>query len=157
MREAPLHKFVLGVGFTTDSGPRVSVDHINNRLPVIGWRAVSRLSVDRETQSLGTEWNSIPDDRGWRWIGSGLAKRETSGSYEVDSGRLRGGRSQTGDHIDRSYLPAVRLRQEPGHRRAAVGLGHEPELDLDRPLLRRCRAHRSAARAWRWNWAPATR
>jgi translocation and assembly module TamA len=103
VREAPLHKFVLGVGFTTDGGPRVSIDHINNRLPVIGWRAVSRLSVDSETKSLGTDWSSIPDDRGWRWIASGLAKRETSGSYEVDSGRLRGGRSQAGDHIDRSY------------------------------------------------------
>ena len=104
VREAPLQKVVLGVGVTTDSGPRLSLDYIHNRLPLIGWRAVSRLSVDRQAKSLGTEWNSIPDDQGWRWIGSGLAKRETSGSYEVDSGRLRGGRSKISDHIDRSYF-----------------------------------------------------
>ncbi len=103
VREAPLQKVVLGAGVTTDSGPRLSLDHIYNRMPLIGWRAVSRLSVDRNTKALGTDWNSIPDDRGWRWIGSGLAKRETSGSYEVDSGRLRGGRSKNSDHIDRSY------------------------------------------------------
>ena len=104
VQEAPLQKVVLGVGVTTDSGPRLSLDYVHNRLPLIGWRAVSRLSVDRQAKSLGTEWNSIPDDQGWRWIGSGLAKRETSGSYEVDSGRLRGGRSKISDHIDRSYF-----------------------------------------------------
>ncbi len=104
VRDAPLQKVVLGVGATTDSGLRLSLDHIHNQLPVIGWRAVSRLSLDGEAKSLGTEWNSIPDDQGWRWVGSGLAKRETSGSYQVDSGRLRGGMSKSNDHIDRSYF-----------------------------------------------------
>jgi translocation and assembly module TamA len=102
LREAPLQKIVVGVGFTTDSGARLSLDHIHNRLPLLGWRAVSKLSLDRETQSLGTEWNDIPNDQGWRWFGSGLLKSETSGSYTVDSGRLRGGRSKASDHIDRS-------------------------------------------------------
>ena len=104
VREAPLQKLVMGVGITTDSGLRLSLDHIHNQLPLIGWRAVSRLSIDGETKSIGSDWNSIPGDDGWRWIGSGLAKRETSGSYEVDSGRLRGGRSKASDHIDRSYF-----------------------------------------------------
>ena len=43
MREAPLQKVVMGVGFTTDSGPRLSLDHIHNRMPLLGWRAVSKL------------------------------------------------------------------------------------------------------------------
>ncbi|MBU2285705.1 MAG: BamA/TamA family outer membrane protein, partial [Gammaproteobacteria bacterium] len=103
VREAPYQKVVLGAGFTTDSGPRVSVDHIHNQMPLLGWRAVSKLSIDRETQSLGTEWNDIPDDSGWRWFGSGLLKKETTGSYDVNSGRLRGGRSKSAGHIDRSY------------------------------------------------------
>ena len=83
-------------------------------MPLLGWRAVSKLSVDRETQSLGTEWNAIPDDNGWRWFGSGLLKSETSGSYEVDSGRLRGGRSKAGDHIDRSYFLQYDYAQNRG-------------------------------------------
>ena len=104
VREAPLQKVVLGVGVTSDGGLRLSLDHIHNRLPLIGWRAVSKLSVDRETKSLGTEWNSIPGGNGWRWIGSGLVKREISGSYDLDSGRLRGGQAKASDHIDRSYF-----------------------------------------------------
>ncbi len=104
LREAPLQKVVLGVGFTTDNGPRLSIDHIHNQLPLLGWRAVSRLSVDRDIQSLGTEWKAIPGDDGWRWFSGAELKSEQSGSYVVDSGRLRGGRNKTSDHIDRSYF-----------------------------------------------------
>ncbi len=104
VREAPLQKVVLGVGFTTDSGPRLSLDHIHNRMPLLGWRAVSKLSVDRETKSLGTEWNAVPDDKGWRRFGAGQLKSETSGSYKVDSGRLRGGLAKSSDHIDYNYF-----------------------------------------------------
>ena len=104
LREAPYQKVVLGGGFTTDGGPRLSVDHIHNQMPLLGWRAVSRLSLDRETQSLGTEWTDLPDDKNWRWFHSAQIKSETSGSYDVDSGRLRSGRNKAGDHIDYSYF-----------------------------------------------------
>lgn len=104
VREAPLQKVVLGAGFTTDSGPRLSVDHIYNQMPLLGWRAVSKLSVDRKTQSLGSEWTALPDDSNWRWFSSGLLKREESGTYDVASGRLRSGRNQSSERIDRSYF-----------------------------------------------------
>jgi len=103
VREAPLQKVVAGVGFTTDSGPRLSLDHIHNQVPLLGWRAVSKLSIDNNTRSLGTELNSIPNDNGWRWVNSAQVKRENAGTYDVDSGRLRSGRSKADDHIDRGY------------------------------------------------------
>ena len=114
LREAPLQKVVLGVGFTTDNGPRLSVDHIHNQVPLLGWRAVSRLSVDRDIKSLSTELNAIPDDHGWRWFAGAELKSEQSGSYVVDSGRLRGGRSKSGDHIDRSYFLQYDYAQNRG-------------------------------------------
>ncbi|MGJ7490106.1 autotransporter assembly complex protein TamA [Variovorax sp. ZT4R33] len=104
VREAPLQKVVLGVGFTTDSGPRVSLDHVHNQMPLLGWRAVSKLSIDQKTQSLGTDWNGIPDNTGWRWFGSGLLKHETAGTYDTNSGRVRAGRGRTGDRIERSLF-----------------------------------------------------
>ncbi|WP_225781309.1 autotransporter assembly complex family protein [Xenophilus sp. Marseille-Q4582] len=100
VREAPFQKVVLGVGFTTDNGPRVSVDHIHNRMPVLGWRAVSRLSVDRDTQLLNTTWTSLPGENGWRWGALGELKKEQAGTYDVNSGRVRYGLSKAGDHID---------------------------------------------------------
>ncbi len=103
VREAKLQKIVLGVGFTSDSGPRLSADHIINRMPLLDWRAVTRLSVDRNTRSLNTEWSAIPGDDGWRWITSGELKQDLSGDYEVDSGRARFGRSKSDPKIDRAY------------------------------------------------------
>ena len=104
VREAPFQKVVMGVGFTTDNGPRVSVDHIHNRMPVLGWRAVSRLSVDRDTQLLSTAWTSLPGESGWRWGALGELKREQAGTYDVNSGRARYGLSKSGDHIDYAYF-----------------------------------------------------
>ena len=109
-------------------------------MPLLGWRAVSRL-YDRP----GTRNRSAPNGPRSPATTAGARsarrqlKSEISGSYTVDSGRLRGGRSQASDHIDRSYLPAVRLRAEPRLRPAAIGLGAEPQLGLDRPLFRQRR------------------
>jgi translocation and assembly module TamA len=114
VREAPLQKVILGIGFTTDGGPRVSLDHVHNQMPLLGWRAVSKLSIDRVTQSLGTEWNGIPDDNGWRNFASGLLKRENAGTYDVDSGRVRGGRAKLGDRIERSYFLQYDYSQNRG-------------------------------------------
>lgn len=104
VREAPLQKAVFGVGISTDSGPRLSLDHIHNRLPGIGWRAVSKLSVDRKNKLASTEWTALPGENGWRWFTGAQLQRETTGSYEVNSTQLRGGRNKSTDHIDRSYF-----------------------------------------------------
>ena len=104
VREAPYQKFVFGVGYTTDSGPRLSVDHIHNKIPLLDWRAVSRLSLDNKAQSLGTALTGLLDENHWRWFGSGLLQREQSGSFDVTSGSLRYGRSKSTDHIDRSWF-----------------------------------------------------
>ncbi|RYZ12953.1 MAG: outer membrane protein assembly factor [Comamonadaceae bacterium] len=104
VREATLQKVVFGAGFTTDAGPRLSVDHIHNQLPLLGWRAVSKASVDSKTQSLGSEWTALPDNDNWRWFGSGLLQQDESGSYDVASGRVRAGRSKSSGRIDRSYF-----------------------------------------------------
>ena len=103
VREAKLKKIVLGIGASTDSGARLSVEHTNQQLPGIGWRAVSKLSLDRVTKSIGTEITSPPDDDNWRWVTSALAQRQESGSFDVTSQRLRAGRTQTSERIDRSY------------------------------------------------------
>ncbi len=104
VREAQLKKVVFGVGYTTDSGPRISIDHIHNKVPLLDWRAVSRLSLDGKNQSISTALSGLLDEKGWRWFGSGLLQREESGSFDVTSGRVRYGRSKTTDHLDRSYF-----------------------------------------------------
>jgi translocation and assembly module TamA len=103
LREAKLQKIVLGVGISTDGGPRLSMEHTHHKVPGIGWQAVSKLSLDRETQSFRTELTAPPDESGWRWATSALFQSQTSGSFEVDSQRYRAGRGQTSERTDRNY------------------------------------------------------
>lgn len=104
LREAQFQRMVFGIGISTDSGPRFSIDHIHNQ-PINGWRALSKLSYDNKTASIGSEWMSLPDESGWRKVVGGELKREEVGSYTVNSSRVRGGRSQEGnDRIDRSHI-----------------------------------------------------
>ena len=103
VREARLQKITLGVGASSDSGARLSAEHLHQMVPGLGWRALSKLSLDRDTQSISTELTAPPNDDGWRWNTSVLLQNEPSGTTEVGSQRWRAGASQEGDHIDRSY------------------------------------------------------
>jgi translocation and assembly module TamA len=103
VREAKLQKIIIGVGISTDSGPRVSLEHTHHQLPVIGWRSVSKLTADKATQSLGTELTAQPDSDYWRWATSALLERKDSNGVITNSERLRLGKNQTGERIDRNY------------------------------------------------------
>ena len=104
VQEAPLQKVVFGAGFSTDSGPRVSLDYTHNKVPGIGWRSVSKISLDRKNPLISTELTDLPREDGWRWFGSALLQREESGSFDEDSARLRAGQTKNSDHIDRSVF-----------------------------------------------------
>lgn len=104
LREAQRQKLVLGVGGSTDSGARLSVEHTHHRVPGIGWRAVSKLQLERDDQQLSTEWSAPVDDKGWHWITSALMARQIDGFDTTTSQRLRLGRAQSSDALDRSFF-----------------------------------------------------
>ena len=105
VREAKLQKIVLGVGITTDSGPRASVEHTHHRVPGIGWRAATKLQLEKKAPFAQTEWTSIPDEASWRWVALARAERLEDDALITRGQRLRFGRTQAGDRIDRSiYL-----------------------------------------------------
>ena len=103
LREARVQKLVLGIGASTDGGARLSVEHTHHKVPGIGWRAVSKLMLDRETRSIGTELTSRPDADNWRWVTAAQLQNQNLGSFDITSQSLRAGRSQMGDRIDRNY------------------------------------------------------
>ena len=102
MREAPLHKVVLGLGFSTDSGPRATVDYTHNRLPGIGWRAITRLQLERKNPFIETELQAIPGEDLWRWGTSLRIERLDDGQLITHGQRLRVGRTRADEHIDRN-------------------------------------------------------
>jgi translocation and assembly module TamA len=103
LQEARLQKLVLGVGASTDGGARLSVEHTHNKVPGIGWRAVSKLMLDRESRSIGTELTGPPDAHYWSWVTAAQLQNQTLGSFEVNSQTLRAGRSKTQERLDRNY------------------------------------------------------
>jgi translocation and assembly module TamA len=103
LTEAKLQKAVFGVGASTDAGARLSLEHTHQQVPGIGWRAVSKVLLDRETRSLASDWTAPPDAGNWRWGGGVLLQNQQVGSFPVNSQRLRAGRSQNGENIDRNY------------------------------------------------------
>ncbi len=103
VREAKRSNIQLGVGVSTDSGPRLSVEHTNHQMPLIGWRAVSKLELDRDTQLIQSELTAPPDAQLWQWQVFGQLKNEDAANVKVLSQQLRAGRLQLGDKIDRNY------------------------------------------------------
>ncbi|QHE75285.1 autotransporter assembly complex protein TamA [Hydrogenophaga sp. PBL-H3] len=103
LRESLRQKLVLGVGGSTDSGARLSIEHTHHSLPGIGWRAVSALKLERVDQLASTDWSSPPSNDGWRWIAGGRLLREQDDFNITTSQRLRAGQSQDGIEYDRSF------------------------------------------------------
>ena len=117
VRESPLHKLVLGVGLSTDAGPRASVEYTHNRLPGLDWRAVSKLQLERKAPFIGTELFAIPGADGWRWGVAARAERVDDGELVTQSQMVRVGRSRSEERIDRNvYLQFDRsnVRAEQG-------------------------------------------
>jgi len=111
LREARRQKLVLGVGASTDSGARVSIEHLHNRVPGIGWRARSELRLDQKDQVARTDWRSPVDTKGWQWLTEAQLSRLDDGLTRTTSQRLRWGQGQDGETLDRSvYLQYDRAR-----------------------------------------------
>jgi translocation and assembly module TamA len=117
VRESPLHKVVLGVGLSTDAGPRASVEYTHNRLPGLGWRAVNKLQLDRKNPFIGTELTAVPGVGGWRWGVAARAERLDDDELVTHSQTVRVGRSRSEERIDRN----VYLQFDRSNVRAEVG------------------------------------
>lgn len=128
VREAKLQKVVFGVGASTDSGPRVSLEHSHNRVPGTDWRAVTKLQIEKKSPFAQTEWTSLPDEANWRWVALARVERVDDNTLITQGQRLRFGRSQSSDRIDRNiYVEYDRARVSgtglPGNTTAGTGDG----------------------------------
>ncbi|MET4579369.1 translocation and assembly module TamA [Ottowia thiooxydans] len=100
--EAKLQKVVLGGGFSTDGGPRLSLEYRHNRVPGIGWRAITKMQIEQKHSYLQTDWQSIPGENGWRWGALAKIDRLDDKNLVTVSQQLRFGRSRNDDRFDRN-------------------------------------------------------
>lgn len=103
LRESKRQKIVIGIGGSTDNGARLSLEHTHNSVPGIGWRAVSKLQLERDDQLASTDGSSIPNDDGWRKIAGAQLAKQLDDFTTTSSQRLRVGQTQLGVEYDRSF------------------------------------------------------
>ena len=125
VQEAKLQKLVFGLGFSTDRGPRISIDHTHNKEPVFGWRGINKLQVDKVRQAFSTSLLAPPDDRLWRWLANASVSREKFADQTQTTQQLRFGRTKLEKNIDRTYYLQYdhnNARFDDGTRQAAQAL-----------------------------------
>lgn len=116
LRESPLQVYTFGVGVSANTGPRASVEHLYRR--VFGFAASSRLKAEigQKRQALDAEVTTHALKGLNRNLVGGAVERLQSDTDVVISQRLRIGRSQDTQRIDRLYFGEVErsVRQVPG-------------------------------------------
>jgi translocation and assembly module TamA len=104
VREAQRQKLVLGMGASTDNGPRLSLEHTHLLVPGLHWRADTALKLEQDARSLGTQLRSPVDDQGWHWITGAQWARQDDGARTTFSQQWRAGLAQEGESLDRSLF-----------------------------------------------------
>ena len=141
LREAPLQVYTFGVGVSANTGPRASVEHLYRR--VFGLPASSKLKIEvgKLRQAWGAEISTRPDERLYRNLVGGAVERLVSDTDTVLSQRVRLGRTQDTQRVERLfYVEAERSsrRTDAGDRNDAVALSlnfHGGWRDLDSVVL----------------------
>ncbi len=103
LKEALRQKWVLGLGVRNDNGPRLTAEYTQHRVPGLNWRALTKLSVDKNLQTWNLDMLAPPDPDLWRWNGSTQWEHQQFVGYDVSSQRWRYGRTQREEKTDRSY------------------------------------------------------
>ena len=114
LREVPLQKWLVGLGYRSSAGTRFTAEHTHHSLPGIHWRSVTKLSVDPNLQSLSLDLLGQPNVDAWRWSTATKLDHQQFVGYAVTSQQWRAGRLQRGDIIDRNLYLQYDMAQTQG-------------------------------------------
>ena len=114
LREAPRQKWLLGLGVRSESGPRLSAEYVHHRIPLLDWRATVKTAFDRDHQTLGLDLLAPPDQSLWRNTGAMQIERTRYDAYTLHTQRLRAGRLQLSERLDRSLYAQLDTAQRHG-------------------------------------------
>jgi translocation and assembly module TamA len=104
VKEQPLHQATIGIGYSANTGPRVSLEHTDRRVFGSRWVAHNKFAVGPEQQSWEGELTSHPLDNLYRNLVSGSATRLRSDDQVQLSWNARVGRTQDTPRIERLYF-----------------------------------------------------
>ncbi|MBC7701496.1 BamA/TamA family outer membrane protein [Aquabacterium sp.] len=101
VHELSLQQATVGVGVSSDTGPRVSVEHLHRHILNQDWQAKTKLQLAKIDSSLQVDLTSHPQPGRKRWLVSGQLAKETDTSDAVTtSERLRFGQLREGERLE---------------------------------------------------------
>lgn len=104
LREAPRQRWLVGLGLTTTTGPRLSLEHLHHRVPGLDRRSLLRLNLERETAQMAAEFTSPVDERGWRALQGVQVQRLVDGPAVTWGQQWRAGRTLSTAGLDRGLV-----------------------------------------------------
>ncbi len=141
LSEAPLQIYTFGLGFSANTGQRASVEHLYRRVFGLPLSSKLKIEVGQLRQAWDAEISGRPDERLYRNLIGGAVERLVSDNDVVLSQRLRVGRTQDTQRVERLfYAEAERSsrRTNAGYRNDAMALSlnfHGGWRDLDSVIL----------------------
>jgi translocation and assembly module TamA len=104
VRELPLQSLTLGVGVSANTGPRTTAEHTHRR--IFGYTATlhNKFELGRDRQAYEGELSTHPGEKFYRNLIGGQVERLVTDLDVVSSQRLRVGRTQDTQRIERLYF-----------------------------------------------------
>jgi len=103
VKELSQHQATVGVGFSANTGPRVSLEHWDRKVFGQEWIAHTTLTLGPDLKSLGTEFTAYPDEHLWRKLAAASIEQLRSADETRNSWSVRAGRSKDTTDFERLY------------------------------------------------------
>ncbi|MGZ5239724.1 MAG: autotransporter assembly complex protein TamA [Caldimonas sp.] len=103
VKELAQHQATFGIGYSANTGPRVSVEHYDRKVFGQPWIAHSTLTYGADLKSIGSELSSYPRENMWRNLVAANLERLFAAGETRDSWTARLGRAQDTTRFERLY------------------------------------------------------
>lgn len=111
VKELSQHQATFGVGYSADTGPRVSLEHFDRKLFGQPWIAHSKLTYGPDLKSIGTVLTSYPHENLWRDLAAANVEELLAADETRHSWTARVGRSLDTPRFERlAYLEAAHAK-----------------------------------------------
>lgn len=107
LRERAMQTLTLGLGYSTLSGPRATIEHSLLRVFDFDWQVKTTAKLGRDDRSFATEFLSYPLPNFYRNILAASLSRIDAGGMQIQQAQLRAGRRYDADRITRLYYVAA--------------------------------------------------
>ncbi len=103
VKEQSQHQATVGVGYSANTGPRVSLEHWDRKVFDQNWIAHSTLTFGPDLKSLGSEFTAYPDENLWRKLAAANVEQLRAADETRYTWNVRAGRSKDTTEYERLY------------------------------------------------------